>query len=737
MLLRAVASDLPPPQAAFVSNDVALISLTDPGPGWRDLLASFDAAVLSPPYGVIAVAGRNGPHAIAAVRLPRLGGAAVLLPLQGGELAPLFPGDIADDPLGMLDELDEASRAALLDFVLGFCRTAFRLGRDPAFAANCARMAKLIAGNAGSTRPLARLLPDRVVVRGAHVPTGATLYLIGQGRVRHSSGPILPAGAAGPCGLQVIAPPADGELLVASGAPGAAPRFWTVAGGAEALPNVLSLPVQANASGAQDAGPVPAAAEVRRACCAVLAHEAPGTAGAALLREMQALSPAVPCRHDDVALPFGGAIDLAIPDGADGVFLRGWMRDPLDLVERIELRAGCEVIPVDSGALHRVARPDIIERFTDAPHRDENKRPGFVAYIRGSRAGLGAQPTLVFRFRSSAAELTPRLRTWPASVARDIVLSSVQPADMTAALLNGCLSPPAGRLHQQAMARRGTATVTRIGCRRGTPTVSMLIPLYRNLGFLRFQLAAFAADRACRAAELVYVLDSPEQHAEVEHLLRGLHLLHDLPVTLVTMPRNRGYAAANNEAARHATGRQLLLLNSDVVPFAPGWLEALQGGLAQRGVGAAGPKLLFDDGSIQHAGLYFEQDGDGIWSNRHFHKGMPRRWPGATRRRLVPGVTGAALLVTRPLFEQVGGVCEDYIIGDYEDSDLCLRLRAAGAAIAYVPEAELYHFERRSIALHSGYTRTLACQYNQHLHHARWAPAMASLMQPGAAGKQA
>ena len=78
----------------------------------------------------------------------------------------------------------------------------------------------------------------------------------------------------------------------------------------------------------------------------------------------------------------------------------------------------------------------------------------------------------------------------------------------------------------------------------------------------------------------------------------------------------------------------------------------------------------------------WEQDGDGIWSNRHFHKGMPRRWPGATRRRLVPGVTGAALLVTRPLFEQVGGVCEDYIIGDYEDSDLCLRLRAAGAAIA-------------------------------------------------------
>lgn len=98
-------------------------------------------------------------------------------------------------------------------------------------------------------------------------------------------------------------------------------------------------------------------------------------------------------------------------------------------------------------------------------------------------------------------------------------------------------------------------------------------------------------------------------------------------------------------------------------------------------------------------------------------------------------MTGAALLVTRALFEQVGGVCEDYIIGDYEDSDLCLRLRAAGAAVTYVPEAELYHFERRSISLHAGYTRTLACQYNQRLHHGRWAPVIASLMQPRAAGR--
>jgi GT2 family glycosyltransferase len=137
---------------------------------------------------------------------------------------------------------------------------------------------------------------------------------------------------------------------------------------------------------------------------------------------------------------------------------------------------------------------------------------------------------------------------------------------------------------------------------------------------------------------------------------------------------------------------------------------------------------LFEDGSIQHAGLHFERDEDGIWFNRHYHKGMPRHWPSAQLRREVPGVTGAALAIRRKLFEKIGGICEDYIIGDYEDSDLCLRARAAGAAIEYVPEAELFHFERRSIALHAGYIRTHAALYNRLLHHARWDATITSLM---------
>jgi GT2 family glycosyltransferase len=166
-----------------------------------------------------------------------------------------------------------------------------------------------------------------------------------------------------------------------------------------------------------------------------------------------------------------------------------------------------------------------------------------------------------------------------------------------------------------------------------------------------------------------------------------------------------------------------------VLPAAPGWLDALLGRLRrERRLAAVGPKLLFDDGAIQHAGLLFRRGLDGQWLNDHYFKGFPRATSAANAPRRVPGVTGAALFVRRPAFGAAGGFCTDYVIGDFEDSDLCLALRAAGHEIGYEPAAELFHFERQSIADHAGHARTLAGAYNRLLHHRRWDPAIAALM---------
>ena len=298
-------------------------------------------------------------------------------------------------------------------------------------------------------------------------------------------------------------------------------------------------------------------------------------------------------------------------------------------------------------------------------------------------------------------------------------------------MIDDCIAPAAAALNAAAgRASNASPEVEDFGPRRLTrPRASLIVPLYRNLRFLRFQLAALARDAETRDAELIYVLDSPEQRHEVEHLLRGMATMLEQPLRLVVMPRNRGYAAACNAGAAVAQSPSLVFLNSDVLPARQGWLERMMGRLARnRRLAAVGPRLLFEDGSIQHAGLLFRLGDDGVWLNDHYFKGFPRHHPAAQRGRLVPAVTGAALMARGGAFERAGGFCTDYIVGDFEDSDLCLKLRAAGHEVAYEPAAELFHFERQSIGLHDGHASTLAGAVNRRLHHRRWGDAIAGLM---------
>ena len=90
-----------------------------------------------------------------------------------------------------------------------------------------------------------------------------------------------------------------------------------------------------------------------------------------------------------------------------------------------------------------------------------------------------------------------------------------------------------------------------------------------------------------------------------------------------------------------------------------------------------------------------------LWVNEHPGKGQPD-WPTPEQRPVrVPAVTGACMMLDRSLYENVGGLDENFILGDYEDSDLCLKLLELGCSNYYVPNVQLYHLERQS----DGYDR--------------------------------
>lgn len=669
---------------------------------------------------------------IVAARAPEGYAGTFELRRDGIVLARLALDAVEPDPAVLVEALEPAARARVLAFILGAVRSALRpeSGRHARF---CRELACAVCPGEPITALAKARLTDGAMLYASPAPQGlgavSSVHILESGRVRDCT--FLPALAASSDGLSLFlaAPPCgpSGADAVLIGTEGAAMLRLT------AMPAVPP----AAAAGALS----PALKHYALRCLGALSDT---PQAAATARALQATS-TEPARVADGLV--GAALEFACGCGDAGIFARGWIRDPHQIVERAEI-----VSPFGTADLattwRRLPRPDLenaAKRGSSSAARPGSGAPGFIALAPVAEPLPVLQRRLRLSTPAGPVEATSAPTIIGDAEARDTVLGSVPAQLLDEQLLGDIIAPAAAALHARAMKRQGTPEVVEIGPQPAAPEVSFIIPLYRNLSFLRLQIGAFSADPELRRhAELVYVLDSPEQRADVEHLLRGLSLVTGLAFRLVVMSANFGYAGANNTGVRHARGRVLLLLNSDVVPITAGWLQTLLGALETEEdmpVGIVGPKLLFDDGSLQHAGLTFARDQDGRWYNTHYFKGYPRLWPDACVPRSVPAVTGAAMLVPRRIYEEVGGFTEDYIVGDYEDSDLCLKVRALGFDIRYEPRAELHHFERRSIRLHAGYVRTAASTYNRRLHAGRWSATMADLVQrydgdaPDAAGR--
>jgi O-antigen biosynthesis protein len=249
--------------------------------------------------------------------------------------------------------------------------------------------------------------------------------------------------------------------------------------------------------------------------------------------------------------------------------------------------------------------------------------------------------------------------------------------------------------------------------------VSVVVGLFRRLDFLKHQLLHFANDPAMRNAELIYVLDSPWQKDELLEYAADWHALYGVPFRIAILSHNAGFSIMNNLGAGLATGRLLLVLNSDVIPDSPGWLSRLVEFFDRTpNIGAVAPKLLYEDDSLQHAGMFFYRaPGAAEWENLHYYKGLHRSLPAANVTREVPALTAACVLLDRRVYEEIGGFRTIFVRGDFEDSDLCLRLGEAGLACWYLADVELYHLEGQS---HLSELRRKPMRYNKWLHTRLW-----------------
>jgi O-antigen biosynthesis protein len=174
------------------------------------------------------------------------------------------------------------------------------------------------------------------------------------------------------------------------------------------------------------------------------------------------------------------------------------------------------------------------------------------------------------------------------------------------------------------------------------------------------------------------VIDNGGRDPAMRRMLEDLAGSGSIRLVMADEPFN--WARLNNQAARLAAEPLLVFANDDMRMLTPGW----------------GARLIYDDDTIQHAGILCG------WKGSVIHDGLhePLDAPGPAGRwhvtRAASAVTGAFLATRREVFTATGGFDEADLPVAYSDIDYAFRLRAAGMKVLWTPRITLYHFESKT-----------------------------------------
>lgn len=169
-------------------------------------------------------------------------------------------------------------------------------------------------------------------------------------------------------------------------------------------------------------------------------------------------------------------------------------------------------------------------------------------------------------------------------------------------------------------------------------------------------------------------------------------------IRLISYNKPFNYSEINNVAEKNSNGDYILLLNNDTRMVNKDCLRSLLAHAQRKKVGAVGAKLLYEDGSIQHAGVILKHGGIA----GHCFLKCAGDDPGYMNRAALTQdysvVTAACLMVRRDVYDEVGGLEEDLKVA-FNDVDFCLKIRQAGYLVVYDAQAVLYHYESKSRGL--------------------------------------
>jgi O-antigen biosynthesis protein len=306
----------------------------------------------------------------------------------------------------------------------------------------------------------------------------------------------------------------------------------------------------------------------------------------------------------------------------------------------------------------------------------------FEFVLRASETGakIAHVPKILYHWRKTAGSIAEKTDAKPQ-------IDALQQRAVNAHLVRMMLSAqaePAGLPHRLRI---------KPAQRENFPPVTIIIPTKDAPEVLGRCLKSISEKTSYPDFEVV-VLDNETTD---EHALR---LMKEYPVRRISFPNPFNFSCANNRGAVAAAGNFLLFLNNDTEIVSEDWLQHLIYYAEQPDVGAAGALLVYQDRTVQHAGVALGMRGTADHMMRGFPVGVDGYGGSLVCAREVSALTGACLMIRKALFHEIGGFNEHFFTA-YQDVDLCLRLRARGLRLIFTPQALVVHHE--SVSRHTYY----------------------------------
>ena len=219
------------------------------------------------------------------------------------------------------------------------------------------------------------------------------------------------------------------------------------------------------------------------------------------------------------------------------------------------------------------------------------------------------------------------------------------------------------------------------------PDVSIIVPVFNKWPLTRACLNSIALTSADSGVRYEVIL---ADDGSADETVNAAGIYPGLRVARTT--KNVGFLRNCNNAATHARGRYIVLLNNDTIVL-PNWLKALYQAMENDpGIAITGAKLLYPDGLVQEAGGALFQDGSAVNYGRYKDRDLPI----FNIPREVDYITGASIIIRTDFWRSVGGFDERYKNAYCEDSDLAMSARSHGMCVWYQPTSEVVHFEHQT-----------------------------------------